>query len=647
MLPGIGQFLLVLSLLLAAALTVLPMLGYARNSQTLMQTARPLAHVLLITVMASFVVLVVLFVQQDFSVLYVAENSSLELPLRYRITAAWGAHEGSILMWVTVQALWISAVAKFSQSLSLSQISRVLSVLGLIALGFVAFVLFASNPFETIFPVPADGRDLNPLLQDFGMIMHPPLLYFGYVGLSVAFALSVAALIGGEINEQWIRWSRRWTNIAWAFLTMGIILGSWWAYYELGWGGWWFWDPVENASFLPWLAGTALIHVQAVSERKNAFRGWTVLLAIIAFSLCILGTFLVRSGSITSVHSFAADPFRGIFILVLLAIYSGGALTLYAFRANQLRSRDTINLNSRETLLLANSLIFITATFTVLLGTLFPMIFEAVGKKISVGAPYFGLMFFVLMIPMAVLLPLGSQLRWHRDDMLAAVKQLLPYFIASTLLIVVVWLIYKPLNIRAIAGIYGGFWVLTATLGQWFKQPGRATAGFIGMSVAHVGVAVFLIAMSMTEHKDIEQDILMSPGVTKQVGGYDFTFTGVDRVKQENYQAQQGHVEVHRDGRLITTLNPQKRFYPKQQMPMTEAAIYVGWTKDIYVSLGEAVNQEGAWAVRIYIKPMIRWMWFGGILMLTGAIIGLFSARIKRQEDKQRDHVMAQQLKLS
>ncbi|GAA4808232.1 hypothetical protein GCM10011365_16090 [Marinicella pacifica] len=647
MLPGIGQFLLVLSLLLAAALTVLPMLGYARNSQTLMQTARPLAHVLFITVMASFVVLVVLFVQQDFSVLYVAENSSLELPLRYRITAAWGAHEGSILMWVTVQALWISAVAKFSQSLSLSQISRVLSVLGLIALGFVAFVLFASNPFETIFPVPADGRDLNPLLQDFGMIMHPPLLYFGYVGLSVAFALSVAALIGGEINEQWIRWSRRWTNIAWAFLTMGIILGSWWAYYELGWGGWWFWDPVENASFLPWLAGTALIHVQAVSERKNAFRGWTVLLAIIAFSLCILGTFLVRSGSITSVHSFAADPFRGIFILVLLAIYSGGALTLYAFRANQLRSRDTINLNSRETLLLANSLIFITATFTVLLGTLFPMIFEAVGKKISVGAPYFGLMFFVLMIPMAVILPLGSQLRWHRDDMLAAVKQLLPYFIASTLLTVVVWLIFKPLNIRAIAGIYGGFWVLTATLGQWFKRPGRATAGFIGMSVAHVGVAVFLIAMSMTEHKDIEQDILMSPGITKQVGGYDFTFTGVDRVKQENYQAQQGHVEVRRDGRLITTLNPQKRFYPKQQMPMTEAAIYVGWSKDIYVSLGEAVNQEGAWAVRIYIKPMIRWMWFGGILMLTGAIIGLFSARIKRQEDKQRDHVMAQQLKLS
>jgi cytochrome c-type biogenesis protein CcmF len=647
MLPGIGQFLLVLSLLLATALTILPMLGYARNNQTLMQTARPLSHVLLLTVLASFVILIVLFIQQDFSVLYVAENSSLELPLRYRITAAWGAHEGSILMWVTVQVLWVSAVAKFSQSLSLSQISRVLSVLGFIALGFVAFVLFASNPFETIFPVPADGRDLNPLLQDFGMIMHPPLLYFGYVGLSVAFALSVAALIGGEINEQWIRWSRRWTNIAWAFLTMGIILGSWWAYYELGWGGWWFWDPVENASFLPWLAGTALIHVQAVSERKNAFRGWTVLLAIIAFSLCILGTFLVRSGSITSVHSFAADPFRGIFILVLLAIYSGGALTLYTFRANQLKSRDTINLNSRETLMLANSLIFITATFTVLLGTLFPMIFEAMGKKISVGAPYFGLMFFVLMIPMAVLLPLGSQLKWHRDNVMAAIKQLIPYLLITTLLAVIIWFLFKPLNIRAIAGIYGGLWVFTATVGQWFKHPARKTAGVIGMSVAHIGVAVFLFAMSMTEHKDIEQDILMSPGTTKQVGGYDFTFTGVDRVQRENYQAQQGHVEVRRDGRLITTLNPQKRFYPKQQMPMTEAAIYAGWTKDIYVSLGEAVNKEGAWAVRIYIKPLIRWMWFGGILMLTGAIIGLFSARIKRQEDKQRDRVMTEQLNLS
>src|SRR5690606_23747105 len=455
MLPHIGQFLLVLALLLSVALMILPLTGYFKNNQTLMLTARPLSYLLFGVTFAAFIMLIVLFVQQDFSVRYVAQNSALELPLRYRITATWGAHEGSILMWVTVQALWIAAVAKFSRSLSLSQIARVLSVLGWIATGFMAFVVFASNPFETIFPVPLDGQDLNPLLQDFGMIMHPPLLYFGYVGLSVAFALSIAALIGGEINEKWIRWSRRWTNLAWAFLTMGIILGSWWAYYELGWGGWWFWDPVENASFLPWLAATALIHVQAVSERKNAFRGWTVLLAIIAFSLCILGTFLVRSGSITSVHSFAADPFRGIFILVLLAIYTGTALTLYAFRANRLRSRDTINLESRETLMLANSLIFITATFTILLGTLFPMIFEAVGKKISVGAPYFGLMFFVLMIPVAVLLPLGSQLGWHRSSVTAAIKQLLPYFVAATILMIITWLVYTPLNMRALAGKIG------------------------------------------------------------------------------------------------------------------------------------------------------------------------------------------------
>ncbi len=646
MMPHIGQFLLVLALLLSVALMILPLTGYFKNNQTLMLTARPLSYLLFAVIFAAFIMLIVLFMQQDFSVRYVAQNSALELPLRYRITATWGAHEGSILMWVTVQALWIAAVAKFSRSLSLDQIARVLSVLGWIATGFVAFVLFASNPFEIIFPVPLDGQDLNPLLQDFGMIMHPPLLYFGYVGLSVAFALSIAALIGGEIDEKWIRWSRRWTNMAWAFLTMGIILGSWWAYYELGWGGWWFWDPVENASFLPWLAGTALIHVQAVSERKNAFRGWTVLLAIIAFSLCILGTFLVRSGSITSVHSFAADPFRGIFILVLLAIYSGTAFTLYALRANRLRSRDTINLESRETLMLANSLIFITATFTILLGTLFPMIFEAMGKKISVGAPYFGLMFFVLMIPVAVLMPLGSQLGWHRSSVMAAIKQLLPYFVAATILMIITWIIYQPLNMRAIAGIYGGLWVFIATVGQWFKHRGRPTAGFIGMSVAHLGFAVFLFSMSMNEHKDTEQDILMQPGSAVHVGGYDFTFNGVERIKVENYQAQQGHITVTKNDRVITQLNPQKRFYPKQQMPMTEAAIYAGWTKDIYVSLGEAVNNQGSWAVRIYIKPLIRWMWFGGIMMLAGAIIGLFSARIKRQENQQLDDVMKQQLNL-
>jgi len=647
MLASIGQFLLILSLTTAVALMLLPMIGYYKNNDSLMQTGRPLSYLLFVLLLTTFLLLVSLFVLQDFSVTYVWQHSSLALPLRYRITATWGAHEGSVLMWITVQALWIAAVARYSRSLSLSQISRVLSVLGIIATGFIAFVLFASNPFEITNPAPLDGQDLNPLLQDFGMIIHPPLLYFGYVGMSVAFSLAVAALIGGQIDEKWIRWSRRWTNLAWAFLTIGIILGSWWAYYELGWGGWWFWDPVENASFLPWLAGTALIHVQAVSERKNAFRGWTVLLAIITFSLCVLGTFLVRSGSITSVHSFAADPFRGIFILVLLGIYAGGALTLYALRVNQLKSKDPINLESKETLLLGNSLVFITATFTILLGTLFPMIFEAMGKKISVGSPYFGLMFFLIMIPMAVLLPLGAQMKWHKDKMNTAIKALMPHFFIAALLTLLAYYLFDGLNLRATAGVFGGFWIASTSIMQIIKFPGKPNAGFIGMSVAHLGVAVFLFGMSMTEHKDVEKDILLKPGQTTQVAGYDFTFNGVHQVQIENYQAQQGSILVAKAGKTIVELHPQKRFYPKQQQPMTEADIYPGFTEDIYVSLGEQINDKGDWAVRIYIKPFIRWMWFGGLMMMAGAVIALFSKRSLRLEQQQVDQVMKERLKLS
>ncbi len=647
MLASIGQFLLILSFVVAAVLMLVPMLGYFKNNDNMMRTARPLSYLLFLITLACFLILVSLFVVQDFSVTYVWQHSSLELPLRYRITATWGAHEGSVLMWVTVQALWVAAVAKYSRSLTLSQVSRVLSVLGIIATGFIAFVLFASNPFEITNPAPLDGRDLNPLLQDFGMIIHPPLLYFGYVGLSVAFALAVAALIGGQIDEKWIRWSRRWTNIAWAFLTIGIVLGSWWAYYELGWGGWWFWDPVENASFLPWLAGTALIHVQAVSERKNAFRGWTVLLAIIAFSLCVLGTFLVRSGSITSVHSFAADPFRGIFILVLLGIYAGGALTLYALRVNQLRSKDTINIESRETMLLANSLIFITSTFTILLGTIFPMIFEAFGKKISVGEPYFGLMFFLLMIPMAVLLPLGAQMKWHKDQFGTAVKMLTPHLLIAAVLTVVTYFLVNGLNLRATAGVFGGFWIVSSSIAQAINYRGKTNAGFVGMTVAHIGVGMFLFAMSMTEHKDIEKDVLLVPGQTTQVAGYDFTFNGVKEVAIENYQSQQGSVFVSHKGKKLVELHPQKRFYPKQQQPMTEADIYPMITRDIYVSMGEQITDDGGWAVRIYIKPMIRWMWFGALMMMAGAVIALFTKRSKKQEHDQVNQVMKNKLELS
>ncbi len=646
MLASIGQFNLIVSLVLAVMLAIIPMVGYAKNHNGLMQLGRPLAYVLFTVVLSSFLILIALFVLQDFTVTYVWQHSSLTLPLRYRITATWGAHEGSILMWITIQALWVAAVAKFSKGLRQDEIARVLSVLGVITAGFIAFILFTSNPFERTFPAPFDGRDLNPLLQDFGMIVHPPLLYFGYVGLSVAFALSVAALIGGKIDEHWIRWSRKWTNMAWAFLTMGIILGSWWAYYELGWGGWWFWDPVENASFLPWLAGTALIHVQAVSERKNAFRGWTVLLAITAFSLSVLGTFLVRSGSITSVHSFAADPTRGLFILGLLTLFAGGALSLFAWRAHKLKSTESVHFDSKEFMLLANSLIFIVATFTVLLGTIFPMIFEAFGQKISVGAPYFGLMFFLIMIPMALLLPLGTQIRWHKGSLKAGVRELAPYAVSAVVFTALtVWLV-GGMNVRGTMGLLGAFWVFVATTGQLIKHRGQKNASFLGMTVAHWGVAVFLFGMSMVEHADTEKDVLMKPGQVIELHDLSFEFKGVQWVEQENYRAQQGQVVVSKNGQTIDTLTPQKRHYPKQQNPMTEASIYPGFTRDIYVSLGEQVNDQGAWAVRIYIKPFIRWMWFGGILMLAGATLALFSARIRRAEQKQFNHLMEHELAL-
>jgi cytochrome c-type biogenesis protein CcmF len=444
------------------------------------------------------------------------------------------------------------------------------------------------------------------------------MLYMGYVGFSVAFAFAIAALLSGRLDAAWARWSRPWTNVAWAFLGLGITLGSWWAYYELGWGGWWFWDPVENASFLPWLAGTALIHVQAVSEKRNAFRGWTVLLAILGFSLSVLGTFLVRSGVLTSVHAFASDPKRGVFVLTLLAIYAGGALFLYALRANKLKSQGGFQLSSRETLLLANSIIFSVACFMVLLGTLFPLIFEAFGKKISVGPPYFGSMFFMMMIPMAVLLPLGMYYRWQKDDIARVLKQLMPSLIITVVLSVAVWFFYKPLNIKATMGVFGGLWVFVTSMFYFKEYKGKLTRAVWGMQIAHIGVAIYIFGVSMTEHTDFEIDSLMQPGEIKTVQGYDIEFKGVEQKQIENYQASQGHFIVSKNGKIIAEMNPQKRFYPRRGNPMTEAAIDPGFSRDLYISLGEQINQNGGWAVRIYIKPFIRWMWGGGILMMLG-----------------------------
>lgn len=646
MLADIGQFLLINGFIIAILLMVLPLLGYYTNNSHVMNTARPLAYILFISLLASFSILVILFVIQDFSVTYVWKHSNTLLPMRYRISAAWSAHEGSILMWVMILSLWVSLVARFSRTLRLNEIARVLSVLGLVSVGFLAFVIFTSNPFERTIPTPVDGFDLNPLLQDIGLILHPPILYMGYIGFSVAFALSLAALMGGDINENWIRWSKKWTNIAWAFLTAGIILGSWWAYYELGWGGWWFWDPVENASFLPWLAATALIHVQSVSERKNAFRGWTILLAIMTFSLSVLGTFLVRSGTLTSVHSFAADPSRGIFLLSLLGIYAGLGFALYALRVDKLKSRQPVNLGSKETFLLINSAIFFASMLTILLGTLTPIIYQAFGKSISVGAPYFGLVFFFLMAPIAILLPIGVVMNWHRGNIFKAIKSLFPLLCAAFIMTILFWYFFKPLNIKAIAGIFAAFWVLLTSLYHWLDQKDKWKLGLIGMHTAHLGFAVFLFGVSMTEHTDYEKDVLMNPGDKQIHDQYEIEFNGVSLIAHENYRANQGEFVIRQNNQVMTTLRPEKRQYPRQENPMTEADIDVSWNKDLYISLGEKLNNSGGWSVRIYIKPYIRWMWGGGLLMLTGALIALFDQRYKKIRKNQYDQRMQEELGL-
>ncbi|HFC30602.1 MAG TPA: heme lyase CcmF/NrfE family subunit [Oceanospirillales bacterium] len=646
MLAEIGQFTLAFGMLISLMLTILPLYGYFSKNKNLLHTARPLAYVQFIFILSSFLILVSLFIVRDFSVTYVWQNSNIALPLRYRISATWGAHEGSMLLWLLIQTIWTAAVAFFSKSLSRSQIARVLGVLGIISLGFTAFVFFMSNPFLRSIPAPFDGNDLNPLLQDVGLILHPPILYMGYVGLSVPFAISIAALIGGKIDETWIRWSRPWTNAAWGFLTLGIVLGSWWAYYELGWGGWWFWDPVENASFLPWLAATALIHVQAVSEKRNAFRGWTVLLAIFGFSLSVLGTFLVRSGVLTSVHAFASDPSRGVFVLTLLAIYAGGALFLYALRANKLKSQGGFQLSSRETLLLANSIIFSVACFMVLLGTLFPLIFEAFDKKISVGPPYFGSMFFMMMIPMTVLLPLGIYYRWQKDDINRVIKQLVPALGLSILLAVIIWFMFKPLNIKASIGIFGACWVFITSLFYFKNYKGKLTRAVWGMQIAHLGVAVYLFGVSMTEHTDFEIDTLMNPAEIKIVQDYEVEFKGVEIKQIENYQAKQGHFVVRKAGKIVAEMNPQKRYYPRRGNPMTEAAIDAGFSRDLYISLGEQINDNGGWAVRIYIKPFIRWMWFGGIMMMLGGFIAATDRRYFRHAKQMKQKNINQYLQI-
>ncbi len=637
MIPEIGQFALILALSLALCQGVLPLIGAHRDDAAMMSVARPAAAGQFLFVAVSFGCLIWAFVTDDFSVLYVANHSQLALPTGYKISAVWSAHEGSLLMWLLILAAWTIAVARYSKELPQKFAVRVIGVLGLLSVGFLLFALLTSNPFERLHPAAIDGADLNPLLQDPGLAIHPPLLYVGYVGFSVAFAFAIAAMISGDLDQKWARWTRPWTVIAWLFLTVGIALGSWWAYYELGWGGWWFWDPVENASFMPWLIGTALIHSLAVTERRGLFKSWTLLLAISAFSLSLLGTFLVRSGIIVSVHAFATDPTRGFFILAFLAIVIIGALILYAWRAPALDSDVGFGLLSRETFLLLNNILLVVAATLVLLGTLAPLIVEMLdGGKISIGPPWFQVAFLVPMLPLIFLLGLGMHTAWRSQE-LGPWQRLfrVPAIIAVIAGLIIPLFIYGRVGLLVAVGCTAAVWIAASSLIQplrsWRRAAGSAgiSRSALGMSIAHFGVGFFVIGVTIVSAFGEESDRAMRAGETIDVAGFQFELREIRDVQGPNYSAVEGVVEIRRDGEYIATVRPQKRQYLVQQSWMTEAGIHPTWNKDLFVALGDRIG-GGAWSVRIQYKPMIRFIWVGAFIMALGGLVSVSDRRYRQ-----------------
>ena len=638
MIPEIGHFALILALALAACQGILPLVGAQRDDSTMMSVARNAAYGQFVFVAISFGCLIWAFLQDDFSVLYVASHSQLALPTGYKVSAVWSAHEGSLLMWILILAAWTMAVARFSKSIPEKLVARVIGVLGLLSVGFLLFALLTSNPFERLIPAAMDGADLNPLLQDPGLAIHPPLLYIGYVGFSVAFAFAIAAMIGGELDQRWARWTRPWTTVAWLFLTIGIALGSWWAYYELGWGGWWFWDAVENASFMPWLIGTALIHSLAVTERRGLFMSWTLLLAISAFSLSLLGTFLVRSGIIVSVHAFATDPTRGFFILAFLAIVVLGALILYAWRAPALDSTVGFSPLSRETFLLLNNVLLVVATTVVLMGTLSPLIVEMVtGGKISVGPPWFEVAFLVPMIPLIFLLGLGMHTAWRKQSKDPWIKLLrIPAIVAIILGVVLPLLFYGRVTILIVVGCVAAVWIFISSLIQpirsWRRKDGSAaiTRSALGMSIAHFGMGCFVLGATVVSAFGVESDRGIRVGETLEVAGLEFELRELQQVEGPNYTAIEALVEVRNDGEFVATMRPQKRQYLVQKSWMTEAAIHPRWNGDLFVALGDQLG-DGAWSVRIQSKPMIRFIWLGAFIMALGGLVSVTDRRYREQ----------------
>ena len=643
MIPELGQLALILALITALVLGVLPLVGAQTNRPLLTLVARPAATALFIWVAMAFICLMIAFIQNDFSVLYVAQNSNSLLPTIYRIGAVWGGHEGSILLWALMLTGWTLAVATFSKHLPQKMVARILAVLGLLSVGVLLFTLLTSNPFMRLLPAAVEGKDLNPLLQDPGMIAHPPFLYMGYVGSSVAFAFAIAALLSGRLDAAWARWSRPWVTSAWCFLTIGIALGSAWAYYELGWGGWWFWDPVENASFMPWLVGTALIHSLAVTEKRGGFKMWTALLAIIAFSLSLLGTFLVRSGVLTSVHAFATDPKRGIFILGFLAVVIGGSLLLFAWRAPKANIGGSFTTVSRESMLLANNVLFLVAAGAVLLGTLYPMILDALNLgKISVGVPYFEAVFLPLMTPALFLIGIGPMTRWRQSAPLDIAQKLKWAAVVSAITAIIAPFVLRNWTPLIGFGLFLAAWIITTSMTQlidrarsnheraWWQNLLAQPASFYGMVMAHLGVAFFIIGVTGVRGFESEEDLRMSVGSTAQLGGYDFELRALNPLQGPNYQAMQGQFIVKQNGQAIAMMAPEKRLYDSSQMPMTEAAISVGLTRDLYISLGEQLNERD-WSVRIHIKPFVDWIWGGCFVMALGGLLAITDRRYRKR----------------
>ena len=634
MIPEFGQLCLVLALCLSVAQAFFPLVGAATNRASWMDVAVPAACGHAVFAAGAFAALAWSFLHHDFSVVYVAAHSNSKLPELYRFTAVWGGHEGSLLLWVLLLALWTCAVAAFSRGIPREISVRIIGVMGFISAGFIAFVLLTSNPFLRELPGPLDGNDLNPLLQDPAMAAHPPLLYTGYVGFSVAFAFAVAAMLAGRIDQQWARWARPWTTAAWSFLTVGIALGSWWAYYELGWGGWWFWDPVENASFMPWLVGTALIHSLAVTEKRGLFKGTTLLLAIGAFSLSLLGTFLVRSGVLVSVHAFASDPLRGLFILAYLSAVIGIALGLYAWRAPNLDREIGFKAYSRETFLLINNILLVAAAALILLGTLYPLLLDALNMgKISVGPPYFNAVFLVPMLPLCAAVVVGMHTAWRSADVGAVARRLRWVALVAVVAgVAVPWWFFGSNSVLAGIGVATGVWVvLGALIDPALRVVGRGsrlTRGVIGMQVAHLGLGLCVLGITITSAFSIHADKRIAVGESLQLGDYEMVFRSITPVEGPNFRALRGEMAISRNGNPVAVVYPEKRLYEVRASAMTEAGIDGRWGRDLFVALGDDLG-EGAWSVRLQYKPMVRFIWFGAAVMAFGGLLALTDRRYR------------------